>query len=611
MTRSFLVLGAVALVMATASVASSAASASPACQPSGLTFVRPLGASVGRLRWAHPVRGPAASYRVLRNGRVVGQTARRSMRVHVALDRRYRFTVVALRRGGGARCAASRRIRVAYRPPGRPRYLAVSGDERRLRLTWRRARRGDAPLAGYRVLRDGKVVGQRAATSWDLPAAPNRSYRFRVVAVDRAGRVGRPSRAVTTVTGHAPPSAPSALRAAAVTDSSIDLAWQPSAVGVGKVVAYRVLRDGAVVGQAPPTSRRLDNLAPSTDYGLSVVAIDSFGYASAAATVAARTLDPVPTSGHAHAYLLASTDQSFADLRAHYRQIGVVHPTYYDCTGRAELAGVDDPLVTRWAQARKVKVLPRINCQRTTVVNRILTDPPTRARWLDQLTQLARDVGYDGISIDFEAGPPEARDALSSFVEELSRRLHADGRLLAIAVSAKVRDIPTHPRSGIFDYPRLADAADYLFLMAWGLHWSTSAPGPQDDLTWARQVVDYVTTLPQRHKFIYGTNLYALDWPAGGGPANRATAYEYEDIVPALPALGAQIGLDPVSDNYHATYSDSGGVTHDVWYPDATTAGRRLTLARDGGLGGVGFWRLGREDQRVWDHPLIAPGVSW
>lgn len=604
-----------------------------ALRPRKLRFRRSTGHSVATLRWRAPKRSRKhramvtarhkrsgtrprkLRYRVLRNHEVVGQTRKRKIRVRVALDRTYRFRIVPVGHAGKQhrRCGRSKRVHVRYRPPGAPRYPAVSGGESELHVTWQPGVRGDGDVAGYRLLHDGKTVGQAARTSWDVAAAPNRKYNFAVVAVDRRGHVSDRSATVTIVTGHQAPTPPTGLRAMSVSESSIGVQWRPSAVKSGRIVAYRVLRDGAVVRQVRTTSMVLDNLAPATDYGVTVVAIDNYGYMSAPATAQARTQDPVPTTGHAHAYLLASTDQSFADFRAHYRQIGVVHPTYYDCTGAARLEGTDDPLVTHWAQARAVKVLPRINCQRSAVVDRILTDPATRAQWLDQLVGLVRDVGYDGVSIDFEAGPAEDRAAMTSFIAEVARRLHADGKLLAMAVSAKTHDDPNHPRSGIFDYPKLAPSADYLFLMAWGLHWSTSTPGPQDEVGWVKQIVAYVSTLPQSQvqKFIYGTNLYALDWPNGGGPENTATAYEYLDIVPRLPGLGSHIQLDADTDNYHATYTDADGVSRDVWYPDAVTTSRRLRIAKDAGLGGVGFWRLGREDQRTWDDPLIAPGVGW
>ncbi len=596
-------------VLITALVPAVAEAKRTACPttPTKLSFSRAAGRTVGTLRWR-----TTAQVHVVRNGSVIRQTWRHALRVHVTPGHSYRFAVAPV--GRPARCAARKRVKVAYRAPSAPRGLTLAVADGGLRFSWNRSRRGDARLAGYRLRRDGATLGQTRSTSWRLAGAPNRTVRFTVVAVDRRGRQSRPSNAVVARADESPPSTPQNVRAIPVSESQLGLAWDASRAAAGtRVTGYRVLRDGVVVKQAQGTSFVLDNLYPSTDYRLQVVAIDSRGRTSApSATAVARTQDPVPTSGHAHGYLLATTDHSFEDFRAHYRQIGVVYPTYYDCTSSSlDLVGRDDPLVTQWARARRVLVLPRINCQGTTKVHRLLTEPALRERWLNDLVALAAQHGYDGLSIDFEAGPATDREAYSTFVETLAARLHADGRKLTVAVSAKARETFTHPRSGIFDYDRLSRAADWVFVMAWGLHWATSAPGPQDEATWVRGIADYVATMPLKQKFVYGTNLYAMDWPNGGGPSNEATAYQYGDIVPRLPQLGATIALDPVADNYRATYVDADGVPHEVWYPDAETTGRRIRLARERGIGAVGFWRLGFEDQRLWGDPLLAPGAAW
>ena len=49
---------------------------------------------------------------------------------------------------------------------------------------------------------------------------------------------------------------------------------------------------------------------------------------------------------------------------------------------------------------------------------------------------------------------------------------------------------------------------------------------------------------------------------------------------------------------------------HEVWFPDATTMANRIKLAADRGVG-IGFWRLGTEDQRTWGDPRLAPGTPW
>ena len=76
----------------------------------------------------------------------------------------------------------------------------------------------------------------------------------------------------------------------------------------------------------------LSSLAPSSDYHVTVVAVDSLGAISPlTAPLTVHTADPTPTHGNVQAFMLATTDQSFADLQAHYQQIGVLYPTYFEC----------------------------------------------------------------------------------------------------------------------------------------------------------------------------------------------------------------------------------------------------------------------------------------
>jgi spore germination protein len=283
----------------------------------------------------------------------------------------------------------------------------------------------------------------------------------------------------------------------------------------------------------------------------------------------------------------------------------VVYPTYYDCDlATGAFIGGNDPLVTNWSQARGVKVLARVNCQSTPMVHRILTEPALRAAWLDAMVAAAQDNGYDGLNLDFEAIPAADRNALTSFVTELAGRLHAQGKLLSEAVSAKFKDVPNHPRSTAFDYAALSQQLDWVFVMAWGIHYATSAPGAQDDIRWVTQVADYVATMPLKQKFVMGTMLYAMDWPAGGGAAHPAGAWHYGEVVDLAQRFGATPQLDPLQDSWHLAYVDN-GVPHDIYYSDAAMVEHRMTLALNRGLG-VGFWRVGQEDERLWSSPLLA-----
>ncbi len=489
-------------------------------------------------------------------------------------------------------------------PPSVPSGLAVTASgSGHARLVWGPSRAGDVTVTAYLVYRDGRAFRRVRGRSLRVRVA--RPHSYRVAGIGTRGTAGRRGRPVRVVRGHHAPKRPGRLRATGVTDSRVRLSWRAGAHRSGRLAGYRIFRDGLPVRQVRGRAGVDRDLAPATRYRFTVAAVDTQGYMSASTAAAVvTTARPAASRGRAHAFLLASTSESFRDLQRHYARIGTLYPTYFDCRASdGAITGRDDPLVTRWSQLRGILVLPRFNCQREDTLHRILTHGTARSATLSRLVALARDQDYDGINIDFENGAVSDRDALTSFVSDLGARLHATGKRLSVEVSAKYEHT-TKGRSGLYDYAALGRAADNVFVMNWGWHWSTSAPGAPDDMELSRKVADYVASMPNRSRFVLGTHLYGMDWPNGGGPANEATALEHADVQGLIARYGARPVLDSAADAWVFTYLDN-GVSHEAWYPDAVTIARRVRLARDRGLG-IGFWRLGREDERIWDDPLIA-----
>lgn len=583
-------------------------------RPTLVTFAPAGRGTMGLLSWARP-RLPSRvklRYRVVRNGAVVGQTARRRMAVKVSVGRSYRLRIrVVLPSGRIAPCPALMTITRSRAQPMAPRDLAATGvGDRAATLTWTAGRARTGKTAGTRIHRDGEPLRQVKGSSAQVTLAPRRSYVFEVRTVDSTGAVSAASNSVTIRSGHRPPGAPQGLTLVAAGDSRAEVAWQPSAAGSGRISSYRVYRDGTMLFGVPGTSATITGLSAARSYAVTVAAVDSLGHLSEpSAPLAVTTTPPVPTKGLAHAFLLASTSQSFTDLRANYERIGTLYPTYYGCAADGSVHGRDDPLVTRWAQARAIRVMPRFDCQSPTRLHHILTDPGTRATVLAQLGDLAATTGYDGLNIDFEAGLASDRDALTSFMADLATILHGQGKRVSMAVSPTTR-IVTSGRAAFYDYPVLATIVDTVFVMNWGKHWSTSGPGALSDLPWATEVAEFMATMPNRSRFVLGAAMYGMDWPAGGGPQHPATALEFTDVQSLMASVGAAPAWDSLAAAPHFSYIDAQGVGHDVWYTDAATLDAHIRLARDRGMG-FGVWRLGREDQTIWGHPLLADVGAW
>ncbi len=507
--------------------------------------------------------------------------------------------------GGGSGTPEAPRAPAAHTPPTPPSQLAAERvTDTSATLSWQAGTVSGATLVGYVLYEDGQPEEVVHGQSVTLALASERSYTFTVRTLDSTGELSEPAPELTVVTTHTPPSTPQGLTASQVTEQSFTLSWSPSTPVSGAIVGYRVFRDGTPVGEVSATEMTLSNLAPSTAYEMTVVAVDSLGAVSApTAALEVRTLEPTPTHGSVQAFLLASTDESFEDLEQHYRQIGVVYPTFYECGAEGAVLGQGDSLVTEWSRARQIAVMPRLNCQNANDETRILTNAGVRETFITTLASLCEEDGYQGIQIDFEGAPPSDREPFTSFITELAARLHAQGDKLSTVVTAKTYNIMSG-RAAMYNDAALSVPSDYIFVLDWGLHWTTSAPGPLDEMAWFKKVAEYAATMPNKSKFVLGMPLYGLDWAGSGGAANPGAAMEYTEIM----ALAGQYGVAPqwegVAQEPFFTYTAE-GVTHTVWFTDRQSLQARVELAQSLGLG-VGLWRLGSEDQSIWELPGLG-----
>jgi spore germination protein YaaH len=594
--------------------------------------------------WRRARRGsvPLDGYRVTRDGLVLGQTRRLSYAVRVGPGT-HRITVTAVDLDGhlgptssplsitiptspGPSGTAPRTPSVPRAPgaappiphttpilpsaippstPGGLRASEVGYDS--AVVEWGASTAVGGEAVRYRVFRNGTTVAQTQGLSMTLEhLAPETGYTITVVAVDSLGATSAPSAALEIETATpTPPATPSEPKASEVGDESAKLEWGASTPGSGEITGYRVFRDGTSVGQTQGLSMTLEHLAPETGYTITVVAVDSLGGVSApSAALEIRTAPPPQSHGTAQAALLATTTLSFEDLQAHYQQIGVLYPTYFECGAGGAVTGENDPLVTSWAQERGIAVMPRLNCQNPLDEDQILNEPAVQQKLIEQLASLCETYGYQGIQVDFEGAQPAERNPFTAFITALAAKLHEHGEKLSTIVTAKYYNIMSG-RAAMYDDAALSGPSDYLFVLDWGLHWTTSAPGGIDELPWFKKVAEYTATMPNKSKFVVGMPMYGIDWPNGGGPSNPGTPLEFSEITALANEYGVTPEWDAEAADPHFSYVDRGGVTHSVWYTDKQSLEARVTLAQSLGLG-VGLWHLGSEDQTIWELPGLG-----
>ncbi|MEW6027447.1 MAG: fibronectin type III domain-containing protein, partial [Planctomycetota bacterium] len=163
-------------------------------------------------------------------------------------------------------------------------------------LTWSPST-DNVGVTGYKVFRNAVYINSSAGTNYtDYGLSPSTPYSYTVQAYDAAGNLSALSAALNTATvaDDAPPSAPTALTATAITSSMISLAWTGSTDNVG-VTGYKVYRspEGITYTLISTLSSVLSytdtGLSGSTSYWYKVAAYDAANNISADSNVVSAT----------------------------------------------------------------------------------------------------------------------------------------------------------------------------------------------------------------------------------------------------------------------------------------------------------------------------------
>ena len=187
-------------------------------------------------------------------------------------------------------------------PPTAPSDLRVDVySDTAAELFWSRSTDSDGTVRGYEIRRGGELLDTRDGLSYFTDGlSPGLPFSFTVTAVDFDGERSEPARvrvvggdregAVGSGGGRPPP--PANLRAQAYSPSAAELFWDRADQ---RGLTYEVSRNGRTVATTDGTSAFLSGLPRTDGVTFDVVAVDSNGRRSGAATVTLGGGDPNPS----------------------------------------------------------------------------------------------------------------------------------------------------------------------------------------------------------------------------------------------------------------------------------------------------------------------------
>ena len=212
----------------------------------------------------------------------------------------------------------------------------------------------------------------------------------------------------------------------------------------------------------------------------------------------------------------------------------------------------------------------------TTLLYALLAEPTAREAHIQDILTLAKQGGYEGVEIDYEAIRKDMVlwQYFIDFITMLSSETAQRGLLLRVVLEP---GIPYEELS----FPV---GPEYV-IMCYNLHGPGSEPGPKADDAFLLELVKKTANLPGKRNFALATG--GFDW-AG----EMTTALSQKEAYALTRQENAARLRDAGSQAISFSYTRD-QVAHQVWYADSITLEHWMNLIRSAGDFGVSLWRLG------------------
>ena len=223
----------------------------------------------------------------------------------------------------------------------------------------------------------------------------------------------------------------------------------------------------------------------------------------------------------------------------------------------------------------------------------ILGNRVSRTHLIEGLIEAALAYELDGLNIDFEG--IRRRDGVHfvQFLRELSIRCREEGVILSV---------DNYPPSGrpYYDYDEQSVVADYVVLMGYDEHWGGSGdPGSSSSQPFVEQSLDNLLRMVPADKVINALPFYTRLWTTSGNSVTDKAIF-MKSIDNVVSDYGMIIDYDKTTGQKYAR-AEVKGTVYEMWIEDYASIENKLIAVKERDLAGVAAWRLGYEEQAVWE----------
>lgn len=218
---------------------------------------------------------------------------------------------------------------------------------------------------------------------------------------------------------------------------------------------------------------------------------------------------------------------------------------------------------------------------------------------IQNLVKQSKELGLDGINLDFEQISTDNGEDYIQFVRELSVACRKNGLVLSIDNYVPTGYTAHYNRKeqGVF--------ADYVIIMGYDEHYSGSeVAGSVASIGFVKSGIEMTLEEVPAEKVINAIPFYTRIWkevPAEDGSVTVSSeAAGMERVERLIDELALDVGWNEECAQFYTEY-EVDGVMHKIWIENNISIEEKMKLIQENQLAGVAEWKLGFQKNNVWE----------
>lgn len=296
-----------------------------------------------------------------------------------------------------------------------------------------------------------------------------------------------------------------------------------------------------------------------------------------------------------HQVTTQAANKSMKELMEKTKGVHVIAPTWFmltDNQGNYESLASQEYVDAAHEMGLQVwGVLDNFNKGANVQSEILFADTEARKNLIAQLMKDVKTYDLDGINLDIESIKAEAGPHYVQFIRELSVDCRKAGIILSVDTY-----VPS-PYTAFYNREEIGRVADYVVIMGYDEHYAGGEAGSVASYDYVEKGISDTLSMVPRGKVLNGIPFYTRLWNITEGSSkamgiSAAKKWVSENQVELVwqEELGQYYGEITLD-----------GMFYQLWMEEDRSVAKKMELIRQKKLAGVACWKLGFEDEGIWN----------